>query len=236
MSYPSHAIQPDPTLLQTTAWPLGLSIARGEQSGWSYMLKFGRHSDVDTGAAEDIWDGNSAWTPPTTARVHNIASSSANDTAAGTGARTITVIGLNGSFVVTTENITLNGISNVPTVNSYVIIYRMFVLTAGSGGTNAGNITATAQTDATLTAQISTGLNQTLMAIYQIPAGFTGYLARYYASMNNPVAAVSCDVKLLSKPLGGVFNTKHIIGLNSQGASFVDYKYDTIPLVLTEKT
>jgi hypothetical protein len=173
--------------------------------------------------------------PPTTARVHDIASSSANDTTAGTGARTVAVIGLNGSYAVTTETVTLNGTSNVATANSYIIIYRMYVVTAGSGATNAGTITATAQTDATVTAQISIGAAQTLMAIYQVPAGKTAYLRRYYASLNNATSATSGDVRLLVKPFGEVYQTKHIVGLLSTGSSFVDYYYD-LPLVITEKS
>jgi hypothetical protein len=212
-----------------------LEIGRGNVSGQSLLLKFGRNGDVDTGGYEDVWDGGGTWVPPTAARVHNIVSSSVNDTAAGTGARTVTIIGLNGSYAVTTETVTLNGTTNVTTANSYTIIYRMYVVTAGSGGTNAGNITATAQTDATVTAQISIGVAQTLMAIYQVPAGKTAYLRRYYASLNNATSATSADVRLLVKPFGEVYQTKHVVGLLSTGSSFVDYRYD-LPLVITEKS
>ncbi len=213
----------------------GLEIGRGNVSGQSLLLKFGRNSDVDTGAYEDVWDGGGTWVPPTTARIHDIASSSASDTSAGTGARTVTIIGLNGSYAVTTETVTMNGTTNVPTVNSYVIIYRMYVVTAGSGATNAGTITATAQTDATVTAQISVGMAQTLMAIYQVPAGKTAYLRRYYASLNNATSATSADVRLSVKPFGEVYQVKHIVGLLSTGTSFVDYRYD-LPLVIAEKS
>ena len=212
-----------------------LEIGRGNVSGQSSLLKFGRNSDVDTGGYEDIWDGGATWVPPTTARVHDIASSSANDDSAGTGARTVVVIGLNGSYAVTTETVELTASTETPTSNSYIIIYRMYVATAGSGGANAGTITATAQTDATVTAQISVGFNQTLMAVYQVPAGKTAYLRRYYASMNNPTATTSADVRLLVKPFGEVYQTKHIVGLLSAGTSFVDYRYD-LPLVITEKS
>lgn len=212
-----------------------LETGKGLVSGSSALLKFGRNPDVDTGGYEDVWDGGATWVAPTEARVHDVVSSSANDDAAGTGARTVVVIGLNGSYAVTTETVTMDGTTPVATSNSYVIIYRMYVATAGSGGGNDGNITATAQTDATVTAQITTGYNQTLMAVYQVPTGYTGYLRRYYASMNNPVTAVSADVKLLVKPFGEVYQTKHIIGLLADGASFVDYHYD-LPLAVTAKS
>ena len=54
-------------------------------------------------------------------------------------------------------------------------------------------------------------------------------------AMNNPTAATSADVRLLVKPFGEVYQTKHIVGLLSGGTSFVDYRYD-LPLVITEKS
>lgn len=212
-----------------------LEIGRGNVSGQSSLLKFGRNADVDTGGYEDIWDAGGTWVPPTTARLHNIVSSSTDDDSAGTGARTVAVIGLGDDYAVANETVTMDGTTPVATVKTYVIIYRMYVVTAGSGGANAGTITATAQTDATVTAQISIGYNQTLMAIYQVPLGKTAYMRRYYASMNNPTAATSADVRLLVKPFGEVYQTKHVVGLLSGGTSFVDYRYD-LPLVITEKS
>lgn len=214
-----------------------LRIQQGLVTGYSSVLKFGRNSDVDTGAYEDIWTGGGTWVPPTTARVHDIVSSNTNDdgSPAGTGAQTVKVMGLDGTYALAEETITMNGTTNVATVGSYIIIYRMYVVTAGSGGANAGAITATAQTDATVTARIEIGDNQTLMAIYQIPAGKTGYITHYYGSMNNVVTATSGDLKLLIKPFGEVYQIKHIIGVISTGSSIIHYQYD-IPLVVTEKS
>lgn len=138
--------------------------------------KYGRSTNVDDGVDTDIWDGANAtddidlWVAPTAARVHNIASSSANDTSAGTGARTIRIWGLQTwSSEESSEDITMNGTSNVATSNSYVIIHRMKVLTCGSSGPNVGQIEATAVTDATITAIIIAGKGQTFMAVYGVP-------------------------------------------------------------------
>lgn len=197
------------------------AVQKGQVSGYSVVAKFGRNADVDTAANEDIWDGGGVWVAPTQDRLHNIASTDANDAAAGTGARTVEVFGLTAG-VITSETVTLNGVSNVATTNAYGIIYRMIVRTAGSGGVNAGTITATAQTDATVTAQINVGLNQTLMAIYQIPTGKTGYIYRWYGDMNRNVTTGAADLRLLIKPDGEVFQTKRFNGLLNAGSSGFD--------------
>ena len=214
-----------------------LRVQQGLVTGYAAVLKFGRNSDVDTGGLEDIWTGGGTWVQPTAARVHDIVSSSANDdgSPAGTGAQTVKVMGLDGTYALAEETITMDGTTNVATVGSYIIIYRMYVVTAGSGGANAGAITATAQTDATVTARIEIGDNQTLMAVYQIPAGKTGYITHYYGSMNNSVTATSGDLRLMVKPFGEVYQIKHLLGLISTGSSLVDYQLE-IPMALTEKS
>ncbi len=119
-----------------------LEVAKGNVPGHSVINKFGRNTDVT--AAEDIWGAGGNWTQVTAACTSNFASSSASDTAAGTGARTLTIYGIDGSYADVSETLTLNGTSNVATANSYWHIYRALVATAGSGGTAVGTITGTA--------------------------------------------------------------------------------------------
>lgn len=155
--------------------------------------KFGRNPLITSNTTEDIWDGGGTWVAPTQARVHNIVSSSANDAAAGTGARTIRIYGLDASWNAQSEAVTLNGVTPVATTGSYTRIFRMNCTSWGSGQTNAGDITATAVTDATVTAQISTGNNQTLMAIYTVPTGFSLYMTKviFYVNIVSAVGVVT---------------------------------------------
>lgn len=206
-----------------------LDIPRGEVAGVTSVNKFGENTDIDTAAAEDIWTGGGTWVAPTAARTHDIVSTDAADTSAGAGAKTIRVYGLTGwSTAEVSEDITMNGTTNVPTVNSYVIIHRMKVLTKGASGPNAGTITATAQTDATVTARIEIGDGQTLMAIYGIPSTQTIYMTQYYASVQRAVSA-SLDVRLLVNPAPDAellgFLVKHIAGANSTGTTMMSHAY-----------
>lgn len=57
-----------------------LRLARGEIPGYSFINKFGENPDIDTGSGfEDIWDAGGTYVPPTQARLHDVASTSAND-------------------------------------------------------------------------------------------------------------------------------------------------------------
>lgn len=215
----------------------GQDIAEGNREGHTNLQKFGRNTDIDIAASEDIWDGGGTWVAPTVARVHNIASTSANDDGdpAGSGAQTVEIFGLDASFLLQSETIILNGLTDVPTVNSYTMIHRMIVRSAGATGANAGDITATAVTDATVTAQISAGFNQTLMAIYQIPAGKTGYIQRFYASIHAGSPTGKSDVELRVQPDGEVFQIKNIQGISTAGSSHFDHPFP-LPLAISALT
>lgn len=189
-------------LRPTVRKDLYLEISAGNIPGYSSEHKFGRNTDVDSGGPSDIWDAATAlWVPPTQARIHDIASTSTDDdgSPAGVGARTIRVIGLTSwDTAQVSEDIVLDGTTNVPTDNAYVIIHRMFVLTKDGSGPNVGTITATAQVDGTVTAQINPSQGQTQMSIYGLPSINTAYITAWYASFNKSGGQVGAvDVNLL---------------------------------------
>ncbi len=158
---------------ETVAHSTGLSVALGNVPGVKSIFKFGTNTDVGT-TEETIWAAGGLYVTPTTATVASIASTSVDDTAAGTGARTILIQGLDEDFLEQEEIITLNGQTIVQSVNTYIRLNRMFVLTAGSSNTAAGQIVATV--DAKTVATIPIGFNQTQVCHYTIPADKNGYL------------------------------------------------------------
>jgi hypothetical protein len=60
-----------------------LEVALGKVTGYAPINKFGFALDADSGVPTDIWDGadgttsTDVWEPPTQARTHDIASTSA---------------------------------------------------------------------------------------------------------------------------------------------------------------
>lgn len=211
--------------------PAALEIPEGEITGHYAVNKFGRCTNADAADPTDIWDRANAtndqaiWLAPTAARVHAIASTSDNDGKTGapssTGARTVQVYGLKTwDLAETSEVVTLDGTTAVNTANSYVIIHRIKVLTSGASGPNIGTITATAATDATVTAQIQPLEGQTQMAIYGIPSTQKAFMTGFYGSLerDSPTGA-SALLKLIwcfdveNQPT--VFQVKHTVTITS---------------------
>ncbi len=216
-----------------------LEIATGNVTKYSSVNKFGRAPTGVQTTATDIWDRADAtptqqiWVAPTQARLHNIVSSSASDTSVGTGTKTIKIYGLQTwDTSEINETITMNGTSDVSTANSYVIIHRMKAETYGAatGGPNVGTISATAVSDATVTAAILPGEGQTQMAIYGISSLEKAYLKSYYASTNLAGTSIRLDVSLKVNPIPGTslinFLTKQTQNIRDTGTGYFRHVFD----------
>ncbi len=162
-------------------------ISAGLVDRYSAVNKFGRNPDVDTSTTpEDLWGGNGLYTgfPVSTSEPVEVLSSSASDTAAGTGLHTVTIQGLNQEWAQTSETLTLNGTTPVQSVNTYRRVHTMRGVTAGSGGSNAGTVTVRhATTEANIFLVMQIGYNQTNCAAYTIPAGYKGYLMSSFGTL-----------------------------------------------------
>jgi len=221
MSYKTVKVQTDNS---------DLEISRGNIQNLSTVNKFGKTANVDRGVNTDIWDGAGntiTYVAPTVARIHNIVSDSASDASAGVGARTVKIYGLTAwNAKEVSEIITLNGITNVPTVNAYVFIHRMKVLTSGATSINVGAISAIAATDSSVSALIGAGVGQTLMAIYAIPSGYNFFMSKYYISAIKGTASLAVEGTLLvnDNPDAQLTNflTKSIIGITTKGTNYAE--------------
>lgn len=159
--------------------PFYLAVAQGAVEGYSNVSKFGYNSSVGSISYESVWETGGAYPFMTTADQLEIVSADSNDTSAGSGARTVELQGLDSSYNLLTETITMNGTTAVTTSGSFFRIFRAIVITAGTGNVNAGNITITDQDTSTTRASILAGNGQTLMAVYTVPAGKTAYIVNF---------------------------------------------------------
>jgi hypothetical protein len=160
---------------------------------------------VTTAALTEVIVRRATYTEQTTNAQRSIVSSSASDSAAGTGARTVqityfTSAGL-GPF---TETVTLNGTTPVNTVSTTICyVEKLKVLTVGSGGQAAGNIqlrAGTAGAGATIK-QISTGDNQSFDAVHYVASGTRTYVTGISCSHNGTTVGSGAVFRLRQKPL-----------------------------------
>lgn len=162
-----------------------------------------------------LWDEATAYTflaanmsSPT------ISSASANDTAAGTGARTVQIWGVDVDNVSQTEVLTLNGQTGVALVNSYKTINLMRVLTAGSGGVNAGIVyvgtgALTSGKPAVVHGLIKASRNQSTSAIYCVPDNAHLFIGHIQAHGRSTTAG-GHELEIKAIPSGGLLYTPYV--------------------------
>jgi hypothetical protein len=211
-----------------TVEPFELQVARGQIPGHSIIHVFGFNPDVDT-LEETVWPIDGILGHPPSPTVMSISSTSANDAAAGTGARTVLVEGVNGTGGLVQEIITLNGQTAVNTVNTYDAIERMVVLTVGSGGVNAGLIyagtgTVTAGVPAVPYSVIGVGENISIVGHWTCPAGFTGYITKGSISVGPTAGNQFVLGRLKLRGADDIVRTAAKVALQSGTASF-DFLY-----------
>lgn len=135
---------------------------------YTINTKFGINPSCGT-TTEDIWFNGGTLQFLTSAETLDVVSTSANDTLAGTGARTILIDGLDSNFNRIIETINLSGLTPVTTTNSFIRVNRSYVTNIGSIGYNEGDITLTASTAATIQAALGATFGQTEKTQYTVP-------------------------------------------------------------------
>jgi hypothetical protein len=148
------------------------------------LHKFGYNGNVGT-SEEIIWTAGDGYTYLTSAEILKVASTDVADTAAGTGARTILIEGLDENWAEQQETVTLNGTTAVDTTNTFIRVFRGYNITAGTGEVNAGVITIKNNAETNTLAQIEIGIGQTQMAMWTVPAGHKFFLVAAHASESN---------------------------------------------------
>lgn len=171
---------------------------------------------------EDIVSKGGTLSIPTAARIHAIASASADDDTGGTGAITVEVTGINATYQEVREIVTLNGVASVNTTLSYLFINEMQVLTAGSGSVNAGIVSATAAVDGTVTCQIPAGENKSKQAIFMNSGSLNKRITFFSASTYNATGGAVTTLSFWKKAVSGVWTLENQIELEANHPTFFD--------------
>lgn len=215
-----------------------------EQQNWlaaaglsQYAIKYQAgfsNPDIDTATTpETIWPGGGVLAFPSAAAATTIVSSSASDTSAGTGARTVIVEGLLAGYVANSETVTLNGTTPVSLASNYLRINRVSVASAGSGLTNAGTLTvAVGGVTANLVA-IGKSISQS--AIFSIASDYQKALLVHLFLNTASGAGGALDFELV-KIVGGVRTVIQDYGIDLSGTSFIERDLWRKPVVLEPQT
>ena len=200
-------------------------IARGHIPTVSHLYKFG-YNPALVNTEETIWGGSNLYTYPSSASVLALTSTSSSD-----AGLQVTVIGLDQDWIERKETITLDGtdpsVTGVNTETTFIRVYRMY---NPNSTAYTGNILA--KISSTTHAQITAGNDQTLMAVYSVPAGKTLYLTRGSISHGSDDKTAFITGKLLVRNFGGVFRTQNIQNLNN---AFLDFDWE-VPLKIPAKS
>lgn len=212
-----------------------IMIASGEITGLTSVQKFGMNTDIDAGVPEDVWDGGGLYSWPTSASQMEVLSASGlDDSPAGTGARTVNIQGLDASYAQVNETVTLSGVTPVGTANTYIRVFRMKVLSAGSLEQNAGILTCRPLGGGTTVAQINAGQNQTNMALYTVPAGKTGFISKIFTSATDNQTKGFSVFEMRVREFGQVFAVKYNVALVADGTTCFNREFDC-PIEAGEK-
>lgn len=218
-----------------------LEVSRGQVRGKRQLHKFGSNDAVGT-TAEAVWSAGGAYTGFLTGadNIRIRAGGNANDTAAGSGAREVTVSILDENFEEQTVVLATAGASaSASSALTAIRSTRAFVSATGTyGGANEGDIII--ETDAgTELCRISAGEGQTQMAIYTVPADHKLYVSRLRAQVggnNNEAFFDFCkreQADVTSAPFASLRLLERIEAVDSGGN--VEIEFDP-PLEIPGKT
>ena len=227
----------------------GLAIAQGNVTGTTFVHKFGEAPDFDQVDGEvTMWDGANdgilgggamVYTFSSSADIGLISSSDAGDN------QTIEMQGLDSNFDLVTQTITLNGQTDVDISATGVDLVRVFRL-RNTGSTDvagvvyirtngSGQASGVPSTANTVRAIINNGNNQTLMVVYTVPNGKTGYMRSWYAATAGAKKDSEYKIKIKARAFGGVFQVKHSSAISDRGTSKDNHPY-VEPEVFAAKT
>jgi hypothetical protein len=178
-------------------------IARGNVRGAYPYSAYGKLTT--SGAVTDVLvrdDDGTTLVVPQGVQL-SLVSTSANDAAAGTGARTVVVEYLNGDLDYSFEMVALNGTTPVLTLATDVRwVQAVHVATAGSGGKAAGDITAT--NGGVTYLKILVGERTTHNSFTRVPRQRRLFVTQMYAGASSGSSASRVKVEAVSTQINGL--------------------------------
>lgn len=193
-----------------------LNVARGKTRGALQIHKFGATPSQSTNTTASVWDKNDTlypWSAFNTPGVLVAAQVGADD-----NGKIVTIIGLDSNWDLIEEDFTLSSIGTVTGTKIFKRVYRGYVKT---GATNVGQLNFSRGGVEVL--RITAGLGQTLMAIYTVPNGYTGYLYQGTTTAQSGADATGF-MMVRYNSIGQSFRVGHTFEVDGDGGQYF-YKF-----------
>lgn len=176
-----------------------IEVAKGNVPGHSLVHKFGRNAAVPNGSWELISNLSGATSFLSAATTVRVKTGNAADTAAGAGAREITVQGVDDNLARVTEAIATAGASaSSATTASFWRVDRAYVSSAGTYATpvNTGNVIIENSSGGTDLIQISAGEGQSQYGAAAVQTGAKAYLLSVLITIDS---IQSADIRMFTR-------------------------------------
>ena len=160
---------------------------------YSVIHKFGRNIGITTSFLPVALGGIYRMPQVAGATKLRVKAGNTNDTALGSGARSITIQGLDATGALVTEDLPTAGLAaGANSTNTYIRLFRAYIATAGTfstttGGAQAADIIiedAAGSEDWLTISATDFDRGQSQVACYTVPLGKTGYIQSYDASVD----------------------------------------------------
>lgn len=201
-----------------------LNVSRGKVRGASLLHKFGAVPAMSQNTTGTIWDVNDTiypWGAFASAGTLTVNSDIADAN------KHIVINGLDENYNEISEDLQLTSTS-LSTTKSFIRVFRAYITNGSSGNVAAINVLKGAST----VLRISAGQSQTLMAIYTVPTGKTGYLYKGVCSAQAGADGTgSMFVRYFGETAFRIGHTFEVAGVGGE------YVYDfSFPIPIPEKT
>ena len=156
-----------------------LTIPMGVFGRLSHINKFGALDPVPVDTPTDIWDGGGLYPFPTSAVITNVSQTA--DQVANRGAL-VEVQGLDADWNQVIQTVALDAADTTTAVALGTPLLRCFRMILKGDTPCDSTIRAHNAAESVDYAIISVGANQTLMAVYTVPANKTAFMTSYFVS------------------------------------------------------
>lgn len=202
-----------------------LQLARGHIPNHSHIHKFGAVPAMSQNQSGTVWDVNDTvypWTSWSSAGTVSALAVNVSD-----NGKILVLEGLDSNYNPQTESITLSSAGAVSSTKSFIRLYRGYIQ---DGSSNVANVDV--QKGGVTVLRITAGKGQTLMAVYTIPAGKTGYLVKGTGTCQSGADATG---DMFIRYFGqSSFRVGHSFEVSGTGGQYL-YEFG-VPIPITEKS